>query len=146
MSALPNFEEYVTCPYDSAHRILQVRLTSHLTRCAKNFPSAKLVRCPYNTTHLHSVADMQNHVIECPNRSAAESFKLPDTLPPVEPQPLEFLIESAEDWDAYPPVQTYNPAAHCENALVIRNLQGAPPAARRAFRESERRRFREKLL
>ncbi|XP_026837987.1 gametocyte-specific factor 1 homolog [Drosophila erecta] len=144
MSALPNFEEYVVCPYDSSHRILPVRLTYHLTRCAKNFPSSKLVRCPYNTTHLHSAADIRNHVIECPDRSTAERFMLPDVLPPAEPRAREFLIESAEDWDADPPVQTYNPATYCENALVIRNLQGAQPAVRRAFRESERRRFREK--
>nr|XP_016935101.1 gametocyte-specific factor 1 homolog [Drosophila suzukii] len=140
----PNFEEYIVCPYDSVHRILPLRLTYHLVRCAKNHPSAKMVRCPFNTTHLYSVANMQKHVLECPNRSTLERYKLPDVLPPVEPRACEFTVESTEDWDAEPPVQTYNPMRYCERELIIRNPQGNPPAARREFRERERRRFLEK--
>ncbi|XP_016974672.1 gametocyte-specific factor 1 homolog [Drosophila rhopaloa] len=139
----PNFEEYIVCPYDRVHRILPVRLTYHLTRCAKNFPSSKMVHCPFNTTHLHSVANMQRHVIECPNRSSLERYKLPDMLPPVEPRSSEFIVETTEDWDAEPPTPTYNPQRYCEKEFIIRNPQGAPPAARREFRERERRRFLE---
>ncbi|XP_017005640.1 gametocyte-specific factor 1 homolog [Drosophila takahashii] len=139
----PNFEEYLICPYDSVHRIMPIRLTYHLTRCAKNFPAAKMVRCPFNSTHLHSVANMQKHVIECPDRSSMERYKLPDMLPPAEPRPVGLVVETTEDWDAEPPAPTYNPKSYCDKEFVIRNPQGAPPAARRQFRENERRRFRE---
>ncbi|KAH8354091.1 hypothetical protein KR084_010562 [Drosophila pseudotakahashii] len=169
MNFAPKFEEYIVCPYDSVHRILPVRLTYHLTRCAKNFPSSKMVRCPFNSTHLHSVANMQvgikpnqyskwtkvltyilmalpilqKHVIECPDRSTLERYKLPDMLPPVEPRSCDFIVETSEDWDAEPPAPTYNPRSYCDKEFIIRNPQGAPPAARRQFRENERRRFRE---
>ncbi|XP_017055685.1 gametocyte-specific factor 1 homolog [Drosophila ficusphila] len=139
----PNFEEYVVCPYDKVHRIMPTRLAYHLTRCAKNFPSSKMVRCPFNTTHLHSVTNMQLHVIDCPDRAALERYKLPDSMPPAEPRPCEFNIACSEDWDAEPPAPTYDPKKYCETELVIRNPQGAPPAARRQFRERERRRFLE---
>ncbi|XP_017010831.2 gametocyte-specific factor 1 homolog [Drosophila takahashii] len=139
----PNFEEYIVCPFDSAHRIMPVRLSYHLTRCAKNFQASKMVRCPFNSCHLHSVGDMQTHVIDCPDRSALERYKLPDKLPPVEPQPCNFTVECSEDWDSEPPAPTYNPSTYCEKAFIIRNPQGAPPAARREFRESEKKRFQE---
>ncbi|XP_017063824.1 gametocyte-specific factor 1 homolog [Drosophila eugracilis] len=137
----PNLTEYVQCPYDSAHRILPVRLAFHLNRCAKNFPCSKMVRCPFNTSHLYSVTNMQEHIIECPNRSNLERYKMPDMLPLVEPPRHEFIVDSAENWDDDPPVPTYNPKTYCEEKFIIRNPQGAPPAARREFRERERRRF-----
>ncbi|EDW45465.1 GM16783 [Drosophila sechellia] len=55
-----------------------------------------------------------------------------------EPGPPEIPNETEEDWDAEPTVPTYNPNIHCENKPIIRSLQGAPPAARSAFREKER--------
>lgn len=42
-----------------------------------------------------------------------------------------------------PEVPSYNPQAYCEENILIRNLQGAPKAKRRQFREHERRRFKE---
>ncbi|KAI8043576.1 gametocyte-specific factor 1 homolog [Drosophila gunungcola] len=135
----PNFDEYIVCPYNSAHRVLPVRLTYHLTRCARNYPLSKMVRCPYNTTHFHDVGSMQEHIIECPNRTSSE----PDKLSPGEAGASNFIVETSEDWDADPPAPTYNPLAHCEQHLVLRNPQGLPPAARREFRERERRRFKE---
>ncbi|XP_017005955.2 gametocyte-specific factor 1 homolog [Drosophila takahashii] len=137
----PNFQDYITCPYDSAHRIRPSRFTLHLICCSKNFPSSKKVRCPFNTAHVHSVFVMKDHVAECPDRSLLERYKLPDMLPPVEPRQTGFLIETDEDWDAEPPVATYDPQAYCERTFVIRNPQGNPPAARRAFRKRENKRF-----
>ncbi|XP_052846425.1 gametocyte-specific factor 1 homolog [Drosophila gunungcola] len=139
----PNFEQYIVCPYDSVHRITPIRLANHLTRCAKNHSSSKMVRCPFNSNHLHSVGNMKKHVIECPNRSSLERYKLPDMLPPVEPRASDFVVESSEDWDAEPPAPTYNPQRYCEQECIIRKIQGKPPAARREFRERERRRFKE---
>ncbi|XP_016987589.1 gametocyte-specific factor 1 homolog [Drosophila rhopaloa] len=142
----PNFKDYIVCPYDSVHRLMPSRLAWHLTRCAKNFPAAKMVHCPFNSTHLHSVADMKDHVTVCPNRSTLERYILPDALPPAEPRANEFLVEAEEDWDAEPPAPTYNPQDYCENAAVIRNPQGKSAAARRQFREDERKRFMENYL
>ncbi|EDW95942.2 gametocyte-specific factor 1 homolog [Drosophila yakuba] len=141
-----SFEEYLVCPYDSAHRIRPLRLNNHFIRCAKNFPSAKLARCPFNDNHLPSAAEMQKHVFECSDRASMERFKLPSVLPSVEPRPREFSMETGEDWDAEPPTPTYNSNIHCERNMVIRNLQGAPPAARREFREDQRKRFKEQNL
>ncbi|EDV35158.1 uncharacterized protein Dana_GF22344 [Drosophila ananassae] len=139
----PNFETYIVCPYDSVHRLLPTRLAWHLTRCARNHPGSKMVHCPFNNTHVYSVKDIQSHIGECPNRSHLERYIRPDKLPPAEPRAREFTVESTEDWDAEPPVESYDPRAYCEAKFVIRNPQGAPPAARREFRERERRRFLE---
>ncbi|KAH8303181.1 hypothetical protein KR059_002805 [Drosophila kikkawai] len=134
---------YVVCPFDSVHRLLPSRLTVHLIRCARNFPSAKMVRCPFNNTHVHSVADMTTHVGTCPNRSTMVHFMNPEQLPPMEPRASNFCIESTEDWDAEPPAPTYNPQTHCEKNFIIINPQGNGPAARREFRARERIRFME---
>ncbi|XP_020807102.1 gametocyte-specific factor 1 homolog [Drosophila serrata] len=134
-------EGFVVCPFDNVHRLLPSRLAVHLVRCARNFPSAKMVRCPFNVTHVHSVADMMTHVACCPNRSTMVHYMNPETLPPVEPRPADFCVQSAEDWDAEPPAKTYNPRTHCENNFLILNPQGNAPAVRREIRERERRRF-----
>ncbi|KAH8420628.1 hypothetical protein KR009_012416 [Drosophila setifemur] len=137
----PDLEKYVLCPYDRAHRLLPTRLSWHLNRCSRNHPKSKMVRCPFNITHVHSVPDMQKHVIECPSRTKFENYVRPDKMPPVEPKPGQFVVESSEDWDNESPVKTYNPRKNCEQKFIIQNPQGAPPAARREFRERERRRF-----
>ncbi|EDX03282.1 gametocyte-specific factor 1 homolog [Drosophila simulans] len=140
MSAGP--DDLVVCPYDRSHRIRRVRMANHLSRCAKSHPSVKLFTCPYNSTHLYTAANMRNHVIECPNYLPQEGCVLPSVFPPAEePGPPEIPNETEEDWDAEPPVPTYNPNIHCENKPIIRSLQGAPRAARRAFREKERKRI-----
>ncbi|XP_017019197.1 gametocyte-specific factor 1 homolog [Drosophila kikkawai] len=135
--------DYVICPYDSTHRLIPSRLTRHLIRCARNFPSTKKVRHPFNSNHIHSVAEMKANVETCPDRSKMEYSRNPLKLPQEEPKLPNFCVESTEDWDAEPPAGTYNPQDHCERELIIRNPQGNPPAARREFRERERRRFNE---
>ncbi|KAH8336210.1 hypothetical protein KR074_010526 [Drosophila pseudoananassae] len=137
----PRSENYIVCPYDSVHRLLPTRLAWHLTRCARNHPSSKMVHCPFNNTHIFTVVDMQVHVGECPNRSHLERYVRPDKLPPVEPRAMDFMVEATEDWDAEPPVESYDPQAYCDSHFVIRNPQGASPSGRREFRERERRRF-----
>ncbi|XP_017080318.1 gametocyte-specific factor 1 homolog [Drosophila eugracilis] len=139
----PNLENYIICPYNKAHRIMPLRLTFHLVRCAKNYPSSQKIHCPFNTSHWHSVNDMKVHVIDCPDRLLFERTKMPDILPAVEPQANQFVIETEEDWDTEPPAPSYNPQKYCETVLVVRNPQGKSRAARRKFRESERQRFRE---
>jgi len=68
---------------------------------------------------------------------------MPDTLPPAEPQANKFLVETEEDWDTEPQAEAYNPKKYCKENHVILNPQGNPPAARREFRERERKRFLE---
>lgn len=50
------------------------------------------------------------------------------------------VVESEECWDDED-VPTYDPQKYVENAPVLRTLNLEPPAARAAFRESERRRL-----
>jgi len=51
-----NYENYVTCPYNSAHRIMPTRLAKHLISCGGD---RSLHRCPFNSTHLLSAAAMK---------------------------------------------------------------------------------------
>ncbi|KAH8282076.1 hypothetical protein KR054_005344, partial [Drosophila jambulina] len=135
----PNFEDYVVCPYNSTHRLMPSRLAIHLARCARNYPSLKLARCPFNATHLYLVVDMKAHVVNCPDRATmVDHVKLPST----ESEPQKFFVDSTENWDDEPPAPTYKPKVHCDSAFIIRNLQGAPQAERREFREKERMRFK----
>ncbi|XP_017019195.1 gametocyte-specific factor 1 homolog [Drosophila kikkawai] len=133
----------VECPFDKSHRLLPSRLAVHLIRCSRNYPSSKQVSCTLNTTHIHTVAEMTTHIETCPDRSKLHHFMNPVKLPPAESQPANFCVDSAEDWDAEPPAPTYDPQDYCERNFIIRNPQGNPPAARREFRERERRRFNE---
>ncbi|XP_064542771.1 gametocyte-specific factor 1 homolog [Drosophila montana] len=140
----PPVDTYIKCPYDAGHRILRSRLSWHLTRCARNHPGSNMIRCPFNTTHVVHSSDMDSHVKNCTNRIDFVRFQNPDMLPPKEPlaSPVD-LVESSENWDDEPPVETYDPRAYCEQNLVIRSLVGAPPASRRVFRELERKRFQQ---
>ncbi|KAH8255528.1 hypothetical protein KR038_005139, partial [Drosophila bunnanda] len=136
---VPHFEDYVICPYNNSHRLIRGRLGAHLSRCARSYPSSKLVRCSFNNTHLYSVTDMKNHIANCPDR--VKNMKPEKTTLSTESEPKKFVVESTEDWDKEPPAPTYNPQTHCSTAFIIRNPQGAPRAERREFREKERRRL-----
>lgn len=44
-------DEKILCPYNSAHHILRKRMNTHLVKCKKNYPDAKLVECDFNVNH-----------------------------------------------------------------------------------------------
>ncbi|KAH8397852.1 hypothetical protein KR222_003970 [Zaprionus bogoriensis] len=136
---------YVTCPYDKTHRILPLRLAAHLMRCARNHTSSKLVRCPFNTTHMLRSDELQAHIYECQHRHTFMRFCYADKLPPETPHaaPVD-VVESTENWDIEPPEPSYEPQAYCEANKIVRDLQGAPRAVRRQFRQDERQRFNDK--
>ncbi|XP_033169195.1 gametocyte-specific factor 1 homolog [Drosophila mauritiana] len=128
MFAGPNLYDYVICPNAGSHLVMLSNMPFHLPGCAKKFPSANLARCPYNSTHMYTIDDIFEHVIQCPSfiRGSEEKKELKETV---------------EDWDAEPPVPTYNPNIHCEANPIIRSLHGATRSARKAFRERERKRI-----
>ncbi|KAH8381113.1 hypothetical protein KR200_002020, partial [Drosophila serrata] len=136
---VPHFQNYVMCPYNKSHILLPSRLAAHLIRCARNYPSSKLVRCAFNNTHLYSADDMKTHLENCPDRLKSIKSEQMDSF--AESEPKKFVVESAENWDDEPAAPTYNPLAHCNTACVIRNPQGVAPAERREFREKERKRL-----
>ncbi|KAH8338260.1 hypothetical protein KR074_011963, partial [Drosophila pseudoananassae] len=136
-----NSDKLISCPYDPLHRLMPERFALHLIRCARNHPGSNLLRCPFNSTHLFMEGSIEQHVEVCPDRAYFVRYTNPDKLPPPEPSKGQFFVKSEEDWDISEPVTTYNPEQHCKESFVIRNPQGAPPAARRQFREQERRRF-----
>ncbi|KAH8248986.1 hypothetical protein KR032_004925, partial [Drosophila birchii] len=127
--ATPFFEDYLVCPYNSAHRLMPSRLGMHLARCARNYPFSKLVRCTFNDTHLYTVFEMKistkkefmvsdsyDLCFDLRNTSRAVQIDSqrgknmkPDKMPPsTESEPRKFVVESTDNWDEEPPVLTYN--------------------------------------
>ncbi|XP_069363730.1 uncharacterized protein [Maniola hyperantus] len=60
--------EWLTCPYDRAHRVPALRVQRHLVKCEARHPP--LAICPFNATHRMSAEKMALHVEECPTRAA----------------------------------------------------------------------------
>ncbi|XP_017140960.1 gametocyte-specific factor 1 homolog [Drosophila miranda] len=135
-------DEYLICPFDESHRILSSRMMVHLVRCAPNHQGSKKVRCPFNITHICTITEMKIHLQNCTHRAGLLEFKNKLAAPVLPHETME-EIECDENWDEEPDVGTYSPKTYCEQNFVIRNPQGNPPAARREFRESERRRFQQ---
>lgn len=59
-------DEWLTCPYDSAHRVPALRIQRHLVKCEKRHPP--LAICPYNATHRVPTAQLEAHVAQCSTR------------------------------------------------------------------------------
>ncbi|KAI9584210.1 hypothetical protein GQX74_010545 [Glossina fuscipes] len=45
-------DEFAVCPYNNAHRVLRIRMPSHIIKCRKNYKGPQLEQCAYNATHL----------------------------------------------------------------------------------------------
>lgn len=42
---------FMICPYNDAHQILQYRFQKHIVKCARQHPHIKLLVCPFNSCH-----------------------------------------------------------------------------------------------
>lgn len=85
----------------------------------------------------------QNHVLNCNDKASFDRYKY--NVPTMHEQKasantnqVAFIPADSEDnWDDCNE-KTYNPQNYVEKAPVIRTLNVAPPAQRRAFSEAER--------
>ncbi|XP_069360569.1 gametocyte-specific factor 1-like [Maniola hyperantus] len=94
-------EEWVTCPYDRAHRVPVLRIQRHLVRCEARHPP--LAICPYNATHRMPEAQLRAHVDACPTRAqlCAEERAKPERAPPP-PDKRAYMAKNDPDdevWD-----------------------------------------------
>lgn len=58
-------DNWVSCPYNQQHRVLEIRLPSHLVKCRKNYNGSPLETCPFNVTHLVPQGTLQEHFHQC---------------------------------------------------------------------------------
>jgi len=59
MADTTSFNDYVTCPYNKAHKLLRGRLAIHLDRCSRNSGiSNQLLVCPFNKTHRYNAKEL----------------------------------------------------------------------------------------
>ncbi|OWR54527.1 gametocyte-specific factor 1 like protein [Danaus plexippus plexippus] len=59
-------DPFISCPYNSAHRVPQSRIQAHIVRCQSKHP--ELSPCPYNATHRLPKSELKCHVLSCPSR------------------------------------------------------------------------------
>ncbi|XP_013184277.1 protein D7-like [Amyelois transitella] len=98
-------DPFVSCPYDSAHRVPRSRIQGHIVKCQQKCPNLHI--CPYNATHRGTEAEMKIHIKDCPTKLAM----FPENRPPrvtgdlTTPKPLlqkEYIPETDpnhEIWD-----------------------------------------------
>lgn len=61
-------DEYGVCPYNNTHRVLRIRMPSHIIKCRKNYTGPELEQCAYNATHLVAAGTMRQHLEGCMDR------------------------------------------------------------------------------
>ncbi|XP_062134803.1 gametocyte-specific factor 1 homolog [Drosophila sulfurigaster albostrigata] len=145
MAESNSFNDFVTCPYDKAHRVLKGRLAKHLIKCSRNLGiSEEWTICPCNTTHHIKRKDFAEHQKECPEANWLRASTVRSDNGNGQQSVKPVLVECDENWDDEPPVEAYDPSVYCEENAIIRTLQGHSKAARKEFRESERRRLANK--
>uniref|UniRef100_A0A182YN56 CHHC U11-48K-type domain-containing protein n=1 Tax=Anopheles stephensi TaxID=30069 RepID=A0A182YN56_ANOST len=61
-------DEMMTCPYNSAHRIVRHRMPYHLVKCKKQHDCAREMQsCPFNAMHVVPKASIKEHIQTCPD-------------------------------------------------------------------------------
>uniref|UniRef100_A0A1A9ZFL6 CHHC U11-48K-type domain-containing protein n=1 Tax=Glossina pallidipes TaxID=7398 RepID=A0A1A9ZFL6_GLOPL len=68
-------DEYGVCPYNNAHRVLRIRMPSHIIKCRKNYTGPELEQCAYNATHLVAAGTMRQHLEGCMDRHMNNNSK-----------------------------------------------------------------------
>lgn len=57
--------DWVTCPYNSEHRLPNSRLPYHIVKCRPTYKGPKLETCPFNATHLVPEGKLREHFADC---------------------------------------------------------------------------------
>jgi len=146
-------EETITCPYNPSHQILPKRIQIHLVKCRKNHPNSDVEICPFNSSHHVPKSEWLFHMSTCESRkfdemarySNASSFKANNKYMVVASSGLPKPDNNArfevveEDWEKEATIKkSYDPSEKASKVPVLRNLQGATPSQRKAFRASEK--------
>ncbi|XP_055383063.1 gametocyte-specific factor 1 homolog [Condylostylus longicornis] len=71
-------DEYVTCPFNKAHRILKFRMPRHIIKCQLNYRGDPLEQCPYNAQHFIKEGTLAEHLNSCEDYEIAsmEDFRI----------------------------------------------------------------------
>nr|CAH7738947.1 unnamed protein product [Callosobruchus chinensis] len=129
------------CPYNSAHYILRKRMNTHLVKCKRSYPEAKLVECDFNMLHKIPEPELRYHHDNCPDRKKIEVTVYQEEGMDMNKYPIKSeAVPTEESWDDLN-VPTYDPKKHCETKNVIRHLDVASASKRREFRMQERKRI-----
>lgn len=74
-SSHPNQKSWVSCPYNSEHRMPNTRLQWHLVKCPdkKRF-GEQYATCPYNATHKVLRSNLTEHKRKCPDKNSVGEF------------------------------------------------------------------------
>ncbi|XP_067637633.1 protein D7-like [Eurosta solidaginis] len=140
MFSLENDSDVVVCPYNKAHRLLRRRLQSHLIKCRKNYPQLELQKCPFNVTHHIPEPEFAIHVTNCPDRKLITQYKYDTVEVKDEVRVKHAPVECDENWDDTE-VEDYDPQKFIDKKNVLRKPFGVPPAERKKFIKSERKRL-----
>ncbi|XP_014085441.1 gametocyte-specific factor 1 homolog [Bactrocera oleae] len=140
MFSLENDNDVVECPYNPAHRLLRKRLQPHLIKCRVNYPQLELQKCPFNNTHHIPEPEFCLHVTNCPDRKLITQYKYNTAEPKEEERVSHAPIECEENWDDTE-VNDYDPQKFIEKKDVLRQPIGIPPAERKEFIKTERKRL-----
>lgn len=136
-------EEQIMCPYNSSHFIRRKVMNTHLVKCKKNYPEAKLVECDFNVIHKIPEPELQYHHDNCPDRKKIEVTVYQEDKTNLNKFPIHNVHVSPEDsWDTEN-VSTYKPDTYCETREVLRHMDVQSAAKRRNFRIEERQRLSE---
>lgn len=92
-------DPFVSCPYNSAHRVPRSRIQSHIVRCKEKNPN--LIICPYNATHRLPESEIKVHVLNCPSKDAIFPSKLNERTVEIKPNEVKLKRPPIDDevWD-----------------------------------------------
>jgi len=146
-----DFEKTVTCPYDKTHKILPIRMPTHLFKCARQHPvlASKMKTCSFNATHIVPAAELTVHEGQCENRmallevmySSSNGSRIIDNTSPVTTQAdMEPRVEepSQENWDTQEHYISYDPSIRKPQHVIPKTPPGLSKSQRRRWREEQR--------
>nr|CAH7738948.1 unnamed protein product [Callosobruchus chinensis] len=88
------------CPYNSAHYILRKRMNTHLVKCKRSYPEAKLVECDFNMLHKIPEPELRYHHDNCPDRKKIEVTVYQEEGMDMNKYPIKSeAVPTEESWD-----------------------------------------------